>query len=244
MHRCLVKTNELLADAFTLGRDEAHHLQAVLRVRAGDRVTLFDGQGRTRLAAIAAVEKHGLSLTADAPAQEHPRPPCQITLFACVSKGKRMDWTVEKAVELGVGRVVPVISDRTVVRLDADEGDTKADRWLRVAEEAARQCGAAWLPEIAPPLAFKACLPLLAGASPVFVAALTPRATPLREALAAHAAPPVRAGWFVGPEGDFTPAEIEALLAAGAVPVSLGRQVLRAETACLYGLCVLNCAWL
>ena len=244
MHRCLVTSDQLLAEACTLGRDEAHHLQTVLRVKPGERVTLFDGRGHTRLAAITSVEKHGLSLAAaDAP-QTCARPPCHLTLFACVSKGNRMDWTVEKAVELGVSRIVPVISDRTIVRLDAEEGAAKATRWLRVAEEAARQCGAVWLPEILSPLSFKASLPLLAPTAPVFVAALSPAARPLRDAIAACAATPKQAGWFVGPEGDFTSAELDALLAAGAQPVSLGRQVLRAETACLYGLCVLNCVWL
>jgi len=244
MHRCLVKTEELLADAFTLGHDEARHLQTVLRVKPGERVILFDGRGRTRESVITSVEKHGLSLTAGAPVHEHPRPPCCITLFACVSKGNRMDWTVEKAVELGVGCIVPVISDRTIVRLDAEDGAAKVSRWSRVAEEAARQCCAAWLPEITAPAAFKACLPLVTQTSPVFVAALTPAAKPLRAALAVFVTPPPLAGWFVGPEGDFTPAELDALLATGAIPVSLGQQVLRAETACLYGLCALNCAWL
>lgn len=243
MHRCLVKTEELLAGAFTLARDESRHLQTVLRVRPGERITLFDGRGRTREAAITSADKHGLSLTADAPVREHPQPACAVTLFACVSKGKRMDWTVEKAVELGVSRIAPVISDRTVVRLDADDGDAKADRWSRVAEEAARQCGAVWLPEIAAPLPFPASLNLLKESAPVFVADLSPQARPLRDALAAFSAPPPRAGWFVGPEGDFTPAELDALRGAGAVPVSLGRLVLRAETACLYGLCALHCAW-
>jgi len=244
MHRCLVTAEQLLAEACTLGRDEAYHLQTVLRVKPGERVTFFDGQGHTRLSVVKAAEKHGLSLTAEGPVRVHSRPLCHLTLFACVSKGNRMDWTVEKAVELGISRIVPVISDRTIVRLDADEGVAKTIRWSRVAEEAARQCGAVWLPEILPPVSFKACLPLLASAHPVFVAALLPTAGPLRNAIAVHAEPPQQAGWFVGPEGDFTPAELDALLAAGACPVSLGRQVLRAETACLYGLCVLNCAWL
>jgi 16S rRNA (uracil1498-N3)-methyltransferase len=155
-----------------------------------------------------------------------------------------MDWTVEKAVELGVSRIVPVISDRTIVRLDEEDGVAKAARWSRVAEEAARQCGAAWLPAITPPSSLKACLPALAETAPVFVAALTPAARPLREALSACAGTPPLAGWFVGPEGDFTAAELDALIQAGAIPVSLGPQVLRAETACLYGLCALNCAWL
>ena len=244
MHRCHVTVEQLAADAFTLGRDESRHLQTVLRIKPGERVTLFDGRGRTRPATVSAVEKNGLSFAACAPAQSHPLPPCRITLFACVSKGNRMDWTVEKAVELGVATGAPVLSERTVVRLDAEERPAKAERWARVAEEAARQCGAAWLPEILAPLPFGDALPLVTRAAPVFVAALAPGARPLREALAAHASAPARAGWFVGPEGDFAPAELEALLAAGATPVSLGQQVLRAETACLYGLCALNCAWL
>jgi len=244
MHRCRVSSEQLFAGTFTLEREAARHLQTVLRVRAGEPVTLFDGQGHTRLAVVAGAEKHGLTFSSDAPVNTHPGLPCRITLFACVSKGNRMDWTVEKAVELGVSRLVPVLSDRTVVRLDADDGESKAERWRRVAEEAARQCGAAWLPEICAPVSFKACLPQVAGCPPVFVAALTPAAKPLRDALAGCAEPPQTAGWFVGPEGDFTPGELEALLAAGAVPVSLGGHVLRAETACLYGLCALNCAWL
>lgn len=227
-----------------LGREEARHLQTVLRVRTGDRIELFDGRGKTRPAAVVSAEKHGLSLHAAAPVCEVPRSRCRLTLFACVSKGRRMDWTVEKAVELGVDRLVPVISGRTIVRLDGEDGDAKASRWTRVAEEAARQCGAVWLPEILTPVSFQACIPLLASSSPVFVAALSPAAQPLRTAVAGYGPSPEQAGWFVGPEGDFTPAELDALLSAGAVPVSLGRQVLRTETACLYGLCVLNCAWL
>lgn len=238
MHRCLVRTEELLAETCSLGRETARHLQTVLRVRPGTPVTLFDGCGRTRAATVSAADRQGLVLTAAAPALEHPRPACALSLFACVSKGARMDWTVEKATELGAARIVPVISARTVSR------PSDASRWVRIAEEAARQCGAAWLPAVPAPLPFDVALALAAQTPPLFVAALTPEARPLRDALAAYRAPPPAAGWFVGPEGDFTPAELAALADAGATPVSLGPQVLRAETACLYGLCVLSCAWL
>ena len=190
-----------------------------------------------------------------------------------------MDWTLEKAVELGVARIVPVISDRTIVRVDADDREAKADRWMRIAEEAARQCGRAWLPEILTPRSFKESLALVQQTTPTFVAALTPDAQPLRDFLlsgtrgsgvgvqgsgrawvsdpakarsenvalpppASLLPPPSQAGWFVGPEGDFTPDELQRLLDVGAIPVSLGPLVLRAETACLYGLCALNCAWM
>lgn len=244
MHRCLVTTEQLLAETCTLCRDEARHLKTVLRIKPGARVTLFDGQGRTRIAAVTALAKDGLTFSAIEPVRTWPCPSCRLTLFACVSKGGRMDWTVEKAVELGAARVVPVISERTVVRLDAREGAAKAVRWARLAEEAARQCQAVWLPEVLAPETFAESLRLVKETVPVFVAALTPDAIPLRKALADHAAPPSRAGWFVGPEGDFTPAELQNLLGAGAIPVSLGPHVLRAETACLYGLCALSCACL
>lgn len=237
MHRCLVTTEELLAGTCALDRKVAHHLQTVLRVRPGASVMLFDGHGRTRTATVSTADRNGLVLTADTPVHEHLRPVCALTLFACVSKGVRMEWTVEKATELGAARIVPVLSARTVSR------PAEATRWRRIAEEAARQCGTAWLPEITDPLAFDAALALAAQIRPLFVAALTPEARPLRDALAAFSAPPPSAGWFVGPEGDFTPDELTSLTAAGAIPVSLGSPVLRAETACLYGLSVLSCAW-
>ena len=241
MHRHFIASENLLADTCVIGRGEARHLQTVLRVKADDRVQLFDGQGRTREVVVTAAGKQGMTFAAVAPVVEHPRTSCRLTLFACVSK--RMDWTIEKAVELGVSEIVPVISDRTVVRVGAGEGDAKAERWMRVAEEAARQCGAAWLPRVCAPIAFADSLAQVRETRPVFVAALSPDARPLREAVAVCPAPE-QAEWFVGPEGDFTPDELDALLGAGAVPVSLGRNVLRAETACVYGLCVLNCCWL
>lgn len=244
MHRHLVTSAELVADTCVLEKEQARHLQTVLRMRAGDRVQLFDGCGATRVVEVAdASTKNQLVLRAVEPAVTAARPATAVTLFVCVSKGKRMDWTVEKAVELGVARIVPVISDRTIVRLDREEGDLKVERWLRVAEEAARQSSAIWLPEISVPQTVADALTLVRGCCPTFVAALTPDAVPLRTALG-HYAAPQQAGWFVGPEGDFTPDELQRVIDAGAIPVSLGAQVLRAETACIYGLCALNCAWL
>ena len=243
MHRHLTTSENVLADTCVIGREEARHLQTVLRVKPNDHIQLFDGQGHTREVVVTVADKHGLTVAAAAAVVEHPRVACRLTLFVCVSKGKRMDWTVEKAVELGVAEIVPVISDRTIVRVGGDDADAKADRWMRVAEEAARQCGTAWLPQIHPPTSFSDSLVRVQSTPPVFVAALSPTASLLRDAVST-CPPPKQAGWFVGPEGDFTPDELDALLKAGAIPVSLGRNVLRAETASLYGLCALNCFWL
>jgi len=248
MHRHLVTPETLLADTCVLGKEEARHLQTVLRVKQGDTVQLFDGQGHTRQAIVAEGAKNTLTLSNTAPVVLHPKPSCALTLFACVSKGKHMDWTIEKAVELGVARIVPVVSARTIVRIENDDRDAKKDRWMRIAEEAARQCGSAWLPEIRPPCSLTESLALVKTTTPTFVAALTPEAKPLRDYLlpptSSLLSPPSQAGWFVGPEGDFTLEELEQLQAAGAIPVSLGKNVLRTETACLYGLSCLNSAWL
>lgn len=247
MHRHLVTPEALLADTCVLGKEEARHLQTVLRIKQGDEIQLFDGQGRTRQAVVAELAKHALTLSTSMPVVLHTKPACALTLFACVSKGKHMDWTIEKAVELGVARIVPVVSARTIVRIDSEERDAKTDRWMRIAEEATRQCGSAWCPEILLPCSLTESLALVQATTPTFVAALTPDAKPLRECLLPTAncqLPTAQAGWFVGPEGDFTPEELAQLLEAGAIPVSLGKSVLRTETACLYGLCALNCAWL
>jgi len=247
MHRHYIETSRLQSPSLTLAREEARHLQTVLRVRDDETVELFDGRGLTATARVAATGRHALRLELLAPPTRHPPPACQLVLFACISKGKRMDWTIEKGVELGVSRIVPVISDRTIVRLDEEDAEGKTGRWMRVAIEAARQSGTAWLPAIDAPMPLAEIGPLVRACAPVFVAALVPEAQPVRQVLAglrANGAQPATAGWFVGPEGDFTPEELQLLVAHGTMPVSLGKQVLRAETAAIWGLCVLGAEWL
>ncbi|MDD5707604.1 MAG: RsmE family RNA methyltransferase [Kiritimatiellae bacterium] len=244
MHRHFVTPAQLNEPVLTLPRDEARHLLDVLRVRVGEAVELCDGAGRRVSCRVSAMARHGLTLEHVAAPSSLPPLPCRLTLCACVCK--RMDWTIEKAVELGAARIVPVLSERCVIRLDgeADRLDKRA-RWERVALDAARQCGAAWLPRIETPLPFAEVVALLAGCRPLLVAALTPDARPLRTALTDWRSrpAPAEAAWVTGPEGDFTPGELQELKAAGGELVSLGRQVLRAETAAIYGLCVLGAEW-
>lgn len=247
MHRHHVTPGQLVQSPLVLGRIEARHLQTVLRVRQGDVIELFDGRGRTVTARIAACERHGLTLEQTAAPVVHPAPACRLTLAPCVSKGRRMDWTLEKAAELGVGGIMPILSERSVIQLDnPGEADDKQARWQRLVVEATRQCGGAWVPEVTAPLPFNQALPRLRAIRPLLAAALTPDARPLREILASHdAAPsPREAAWIVGPEGDFTPGEIERLREASARLCSLGAHVLRTETAAIYGLAVLGAAWL
>ncbi len=247
MHRHFVTPDQLNAAVLSLTRAQAHHLRDVLRVRQDETVELCDGAGGTVSCRVAQLGRHDLTLEHLAPPMRLPPPACRLTLCACVCK--RLDWTIEKAVELGATRIVPALSERAVIRLnDEREREAKRARWQRVALDAARQCGAAWLPEIVAPLPLPQALARhLAGCRPLLTAALVTGARPLRDLLAswcASAPPPAEAALAVGPEGDFTAAELEALKAAGSEFVSLGPHVLRAETAALYGLTLLNAAWL
>ena len=234
MHRLLVDTASLEQENVTLPKDAAHHL-SVLRPKPGEEIVLFDGKGRTRRYVV-----EGKSLRASGECATFAPPAVQVTIFACVTKGSRWDWTVEKAVELGVTRIVPVLSERCIVRLASGEREAKAERWRRVAEDAARQSDAVWLPEVLAPVDFPAVLELVKGCGCVFVGALTnPPPRPLLSAVQCESVQAQKSlGLFVGPEGDFTPAELEALLEI-AVPASFGPTILRAETAAIFGLSVL-----
>ena len=135
VHRLLVETSLLERDAPELPADAARHLR-VVRPQRGERIELFDGRGRWR------AYEWGDGLRAAGETQFAARPPASVELFACVTKGSRWDWTIEKATELGVARIVPVISARTIVRIPKDERLARRARWLRVAEDAAHQSDA------------------------------------------------------------------------------------------------------
>ena len=248
MHRLLVPSEQLASDSPVLPKEAANHLK-VLRPKDGEEIELFDGRGKSRRFSVAGGGKN-FRLAALSPVCAAPRASRSLTLFACVTKGSRWDWTIEKATELGVTRIVPVVSARTIVRIGADEREAKRARWIRIAEDAARQSDAKWIPEIHEPVSFAESLPLVRETT-CFVGALTnPPPRPLLKALidlqqAAIPAPvphspfPDSLSIYVGPEGDFSPEELAALVEI-ATPVSFGSTILRAETAAIYGVSVLK----
>ena len=239
MHRLLVPAAELGRERPSLPPDALRHLK-VVRPRDGEEVELFDGAGAKRVYRYDAAAR-GLAQSGEIVRLPRPKP---LTLFACVTKGSRWDWTVEKATELGVTRIVPVVSERTIVRISASERAAKRERWTRIAEDAARQSDAVWIPEVVEPVDFSDSLALV-GRTRCFVGALVePPARPILEAVAACAAGigPDGLSVYVGPEGDFTPAELAALMEI-ATPVNFGPTILRAETAAIFAVSVLS-SWM
>ena len=234
MHRLLVETVLLAPESPVLPADAAQHLK-VLRPKDGEEIELFDGHGRWRTYAWA----NGLQASSSIQTIEQSNN--SLTLFACITKGSRWDWTIEKATELGVTRIVPVISDRTIVRIPKGERAAKRARWQRIAEDAARQSDAKWLPEIDEPVDFRDALALVKKTT-CFIGALTdPPSPPLMAAIEdfrRETGGLKCVSTFIGPEGDFTPEELKTLLEI-AIPTSFGPTVLRAETAAIYAVSVL-----
>lgn len=232
MHRLYVETDVLEADSPVLSREASRHMK-VLRPQKGERFELFDAQGAWRV-----YEFNGSNLSPVSPLNLAHRHKREIALFACVTKSSRWDWTIEKATELGIDLIVPVISSRTIVRLPPSEREAKRERWLRIAIEAVGQCGARFAPKINAPVDFDDALNLLSSYE-CFAGALTnPPPPPLLTALQASSND-CNLAIFIGPEGDFTPDELSKLLTRSK-PVSFGDTVLRAETASIYGLSVLS----
>ena len=186
MHRLLVRTELLDKESPVLPADAARHLK-VLRPKDGEEIELFDGCGRSRVYKVQGFRSQvsgfrfqdGCGLVAVSPTCHVKPETCGLTLFACVTKGSRWDWTIEKATELGVTRIVPVISERTIVRIPKAERAAKRERWMRIAEDAARQSDAKWLPEICEAVDFKDALPLVKETT-CFIGALTNPPSPPR----------------------------------------------------------------
>ncbi|MBV9128163.1 MAG: 16S rRNA (uracil(1498)-N(3))-methyltransferase [Verrucomicrobia bacterium] len=250
MHRFYIPPVAWNPDDLRLDEAESHHALHVLRLKAGDKVVVFNGRGVEATAEIAddnASAKSGVRLRVRQMAKTPPLP-CRITLAQAVPKGKNMDFIVQKSVELGAGAVLPLLSERVVSRLDPAEAAARREKWQAVAIEAAKQCGQNWLPEIGLPQTPKAFFQTLGrGAFELMlIASLQTDARHLREYLADFAAArpnqprPASALVLVGPEGDFTPAELSLARSAGCRPITLGPIVLRVETAALYCLSVLS----
>jgi 16S rRNA (uracil1498-N3)-methyltransferase len=204
--------------------EEVHYLRDVLRLAPGDAVEAFDGEGG-RHAGRVAPAFDALLL---GPREEAARPRAAVHLAFALAKGEKNDLVVQKATELGAARLVPFAAARSVVRLDADRGSDRARRWARIAAEAARQCGRADLPEVAPPGPLAAAL--AAAPAGFRVVVFDAGGLPLADAL-----DPEAPGHLVvtGPEGGLTAEEVAACVVVGARVASLGPRTLRAETAAL-----------
>ncbi len=219
----------LTQEQVTLTGDIAHRLFRVLRLHIGDRVILFDPQGAEWVAEITAAKPESVKLQLMECTVSQREHAIAIRLFQAIPKGERMDFIVQKATELGVQQIVPMLTRRTVVQLSAERAQAKRDRWQRIAQAAAEQCGGQFVPEVTLPQTFRKALKE-AAASDVWLMFYEAAEEPLRSVLAGCKAAQ-NAAVMVGPEGGFEPEEVAIAQGQGARLVSLGKRILRTETA-------------
>lgn len=243
MHRFYVPDAESQQPIMALRGSESRHALSVLRLRVGDSLLVLDGAGHEYLCRALRCERENVTVSV-IERKEAPPPRHRLTLLQGVTKHKSMDVVIQKATELGVRRIVPVLCERSVVKIHAQEADVKMSGWQSTAIAAMKQSGAAWLPMIDRPAPLAVVVAGLPNYDLSFVASLRadsvhPRVSFLSyRAQRAHA--PADVAVWVGPEGDFSPGELETIQRSGAIPITLGPLVLRSETAACYCLSVLN----
>ena len=244
MHRFYVPPSQCGESTIALPEREAHHALHVLRLRPGDVAVVQDGIGNEYHCEVS----HSTRKTVDVAVRQKkskPRPVCEITLVQAVPKGKLFDSIIQKATELGASRVVPLVTERVVRQFDDTKSDSKVEHWQAIAVESIKQCGSLWLPRIEAPISIVDFLDRHEKVDLSLIASL--------EADSCHPGRRFRgfrertgktnpeSVWvWVGPEGDFTSAELAAVKSAGALPITLGPLVLRSETAAINCLSVVN----
>lgn len=221
-----------------LSANAANHVARVLRLKEGASLIVFDGSGGEHRAEITRVAGSTVHVALKEFLPGAPEPALKLTLVQGVSRGERMDWTLQKATELGVSVIVPVLTARSVVRLDERQSLGKREHWQAVVVSACEQCGRTRVPEIVPPVRLRDYL--ATSKKEGLRLALSPVA---KGSLAGLASVPQKVELLIGPEGGLD--DNEHLLAeeAGYLPVRLGPRVLRTETASVVALSVLQALW-
>lgn len=267
MHRFYIPPENWNPDALTLSGNEAHHCRDVLRMKRADKAVLFNGRGYEITAEITKIDDREVRFR-KLHGSETPPLRCRITLAQAIPKGKNMDLIVQKAVEIGAAGIFSLISERTIVDLDAKEVAQKQAKWEQIAIEAAKQCGQNWLPRVHAPRKLKDFFSTVEAAVPGGrnPETLPPRRRPLQsddlhfdlrligslqsdaqhlkkilaEYSSEHRHLPESVLMLIGPEGDFTPAELALAKSHGCRPITLGPIILRVETAAIYCLSILS----
>lgn len=228
----------------------AHHAARVLRLEQGGQITLFNGNGGEFSAIIARIDKSGVMVAVEKQFDIERESSLNITLVQAVCASEKMDWIMQKAVELGVSRIQPIATRRSVVKLAGERADKRARHWQQVVISACEQCGRNHLPQVLPLLSLSDWLGEQmaerksphAGASDKLHFMLSPTATKsLRDF--PEAATVTTLTLLVGPEGGLTPEEEVAAQATGFVPLRLGGRILRTETAALATVAALQALW-
>lgn len=225
--------------SFNLPADAAHHASRVLRLREGDHVQMFDGQGHECHGVISDLSGKQVVVGDLIQVDANRESPLQVLLAQALCSSEKMDWVIQKATELGVTEIQPLATERSVARLSAERAAKRTEHWQQVAISACEQCGRNVLPVIHPPLDIMVWLQQMRASINSKFILLPQGATSLQS----QPKPQGTAVLLIGAEGGFSQAESDSALLCGFTPIRLGARVMRTETAAVAGLAALQTLW-
>ncbi len=238
MHRIFAKQKDIFSTFQVDDEREIHHCLNVLRLKEKDKILAFDGRGHEILGSIQRIDKDAIIIKPETAINRNEVRRFSISLACALPKKAKFDFIIEKATELGAQMIIPLITERTEVRLAKERQPAKLKHWLNIAVSAAQQSKRSTVPEISQVKTFKEVLKSLADFDLALLPCLSGERKPLKEILAGKK--PQRIIVFIGPEGDFSPQEVLLALKNGAQLVTLGKTVLRVDTAAIFVISALN----
>ena len=228
--RIYVASGDISQGVARVGGSDKNHIINVLRKTVGDKVTVCDMHSNAYEAVITAVSEDEISLLLGEPKHESNELPFPVTVYQCLPKGEKTDAVIQKSVELGASAIVLVISERCVARPDAKSFEKKLERYRRISESAAAQCGRSFVPEVSGLTTYSEAIKAIAEAENGFVCYEGDGTVPVRGLIERQGG----IAFMIGPEGGFSAGEVKQAAAAGIPLANLGKRILRTETAALY----------
>lgn len=239
MHHFFVTPQQISGDKIRIEGGDVNHMKNVLRMKLHEKAEISDGESRTYLCEVEAYEEDVAVLHILEEMEADTEPASKLYLFQGLPKSDKMELIVQKAVELGVYQVIPVAMKRSVVRLDDKKAAKKADRWNSIAESAAKQAGRSRIPEVTMPLSYKEALKMAEELDVTLLPYELAGGMKVTREVIRQIKSGQSVGIFIGPEGGFEPEEVDAAVSMGAKVITLGRRILRTETAGFATLAVL-----
>ena len=239
MHHFFVTPQQISGDKIRIEGGDVNHMKNVLRMKLHEKAEISDGESRTYLCEVEAYEEDVAVLHILEEMEADTEPASKLYLFQGLPKSDKMELIVQKAVELGVYQVIPVAMKRSVVRLDDKKATKKADRWNSIAESAAKQAGRSRIPEVTMPLSYNEALKMAEELDVTLLPYELAGGMEVTREVIRQIKSGQSVGIFIGPEGGFEPEEVDAAVSMGARVITLGRRILRTETAGLATLAIL-----
>ncbi len=239
MPRFFVTRSQVQGDEIVIRGNDVNHIKNVLRMHPGDEISISDGQGMDYFCRIKTMEREEIGLSIENSWKSYVELPVHLYLFQGLPKSDKMELIIQKAVELGVYEIVPVRTNRVIVKLDEKKEEKKRARWQQIAESGAKQSGRGIVPEVKPVMRFRDALAYASGLDGMIIPYEKAEGIKETRKIISGLKGKKSIGIFIGPEGGFDEKEVEEAIGAGASAVTLGRRILRTETAGLAMLSVL-----